>query len=135
VPDRVSIVVVEDNPTDIFLIKEALAAHGLNADLTVLEDGEQAMSLIARIETDESEPCPRLMLLDLNLPGTDGFAVLERLRKSKRCAEIPVIVMSSSAVPSDRNRSVSLGADAYFQKQVEYSASLKIGAVIRKVLE
>jgi CheY-like chemotaxis protein len=133
--DRVSIVVVEDNPTDVFLVNEALAAHGLHTDLTVLEDGDQAIGLIARIDAEESEPCPRLMLLDLNLPGTDGFGVLERLRKSKRCAAIRVIVMSSSAVPSDRNRSVSLGADAYFQKQVEYAASLEIGAIIRELLE
>jgi CheY-like chemotaxis protein len=133
--DPASIVVVEDNPTDVFLINEALAAHGLRADLTVFEDGDRAIGLIARIEAEESVPCPRLMLLDLNLPGADGFAVLERLRKSQRCAAIRVIVMSSSAVPSDRNRSVSLGADAYFQKQVGYSASLEIGAIIRELLE
>ena len=133
--DRVPIVVVEDNPTDIFLINEAIAAHGLKADLTICQDGEQALGLIARIEADESQPCPRLMLLDLNLPGADGFAVLERLRHSKRCATIRVIVMSSSARPSDRNRSISLGADAYFQKKVEYSASLEIGEMMRRLVE
>lgn len=126
---------MEDNPTDIFLIREAIAAHGVKADLTVCENGEQALTLIGRIEADESEPCPRLMLLDLNLPRMDGFAVLERLRNSKRCAQIRVIVMSSSAIPSDRNRSMSLGADAYFQKKVEYSASLEIGAMIRNFVE
>ena len=72
-PDSVSIVVVEDNPTDIFLIREAIAAHGLNADLTICENGEQALAMIARLEANESEPCPRLMLLDLNLPDTDGW--------------------------------------------------------------
>ncbi len=133
--DRISIVVVEDNPTDVFLINEALVAHGLHADITVCDDGDKAIGLIGRIEAEESEPCPQLILLDLNLPGTDGFAVLERLRKGPRCAAIRVIVMSSSAVPSDRNRSISLGADAYFQKQMEYSASLEIGAMIRGFLE
>jgi chemotaxis family two-component system response regulator Rcp1 len=131
----VSINVVEDNPTDVFLIHEAMAAHGVDADLTVFEDGEKAICLIERIEADENEPCPRLMLLDLNLPRTDGFTVLERLRKSPRCAAIPVIVMSSSAIPSDRNRSLALGANAYFQKQSGYSASLEIGAIIRKFLD
>src|SRR5580704_5914352 len=79
---RALIVVVEDNPTDVFLISEAIAAYGLQAELKVVEDGEKAISLIARIEANESEPCPQLILLDLNLPGTDGFEVLKRLRES-----------------------------------------------------
>jgi CheY-like chemotaxis protein len=127
-------VVVEDNPTDIFLVREAIAAHGLNANLEVLEDGEEALGLIARMDANESEPCPHLMLLDLNLPKTDGFEVLERLRASKRCAGMPVIVMSSSAAPSDRNKSASLGAVAYFQKRVQYEASMEIGGIIQKLL-
>jgi CheY-like chemotaxis protein len=127
-------VVVEDNPTDVFLISEAIAAYGLQAELKVVEDGEKAISLIARIEANESEPCPQLILLDLNLPGTDGFEVLKRLRESKRCAETRVIVMSSSGAPSDRDRSTSVGADAYFQKKVDYDASMEIGGIIQKFL-
>jgi DNA-binding response OmpR family regulator len=109
-------------------------AYGLQAELKVFEDGEKAISLIARIEADESELCPHLILLDLNLPATDGFEVLRRLRESKRCAGVRVIVMSSSGAPSDRDRSASLGADAYFQKQVDYDASMEIGGIIQKFL-
>ena len=133
-PERVPIVVVEDNPSDVFLICEAMAVHGLDAELKIFEDGGAAIGLIARIDGDDSEPCPRLMLLDLNLPGIDGFQVLERLRKSRRCAEMRVIVMSSSAAPSDRDRSASLGADVYFQKRVEYDACMEIGGIMRKLL-
>jgi CheY-like chemotaxis protein len=132
--DHASIVVVEDNPTDVFLIKQAIVHYRLNAKLEIFEDGEDAIRLIARMDADENEPCPHLMLLDLNLPRTDGFEVLERLRKSKRCADIPVIVMTSSAAQSDRDKSASLGADAYFQKKVEYDAFLEIGGIIRKLL-
>jgi hypothetical protein len=57
-----SIVVVEDSPTDVFLIHQALAAHGLRADLTVFEGGDKAIGLTARIEVEESVPRPRLML-------------------------------------------------------------------------
>jgi CheY-like chemotaxis protein len=134
VPDRASILVVEDNPTDVFLISEAIVAYGLQAELKVVEDGESAIGLIARIEADESEPCPQLILLDLNLPGTDGFEVLKRLRESKRCAGTRVIVMSSSGAASDRGKSASLGADAYFQKQVDYDRSMEIGGIIQKFL-
>jgi CheY-like chemotaxis protein len=126
---------VEDNPTDVFLIKEAIAAYRLDVELEVFEDGEEAISLIARMDANESELCPNLMLLDLNLPRTDGFEVLEHLRKSKRCARIPVIVMTSSAAQSDRDKSTSLGADAYFQKQAEYDAFLKIGGIMKELLK
>lgn len=127
-------VIVEDNPTDVFLIQEALRAHRLDVDLRVFEDGEEAIDLIQLLDTDDSQSCPHLMLLDLNLPRADGFEVLKRLRESRRCAEIPVIVMTSSAAQPDREKSESLGADAYFQKQVEYDASLEIGGIIKKLL-
>jgi CheY-like chemotaxis protein len=68
--------VVEDNPTDVFLIREAIVAYGLDVELEVFEDGEEAISLIARMDANEGELCPNLMLLDLNLPRTDGFEVL-----------------------------------------------------------
>jgi two-component system, chemotaxis family, response regulator Rcp1 len=127
--------VVEDNPTDVFLIREAIVAYRLDVELKVFEDGEEAIGLIAQMDANESEPCPRLMLLDLNLPRTDGFQVLKRLRESKRCARIPVVVMTSSAAKSDREKSASLGADAYFQKKVEYDAFLEIGGIIQKLLK
>lgn len=124
-------VVVEDNPTDVFLIKEAIVAHGLDVDLRVFKDGEEAIHLIASLDENGDEPCPGLLLLDINLPRTDGLEVLGRLRGSKRCAHIPVIIMTSSAAPSDRERSAALGANAYFQKPTQYDAFLKIGEILR----
>ena len=127
--------IVEDNPTDVFLIREALRAYRLDVDLRVFEDGEEAIHLIQLLDTDDSQACPDLMLVDLNLPRADGFEVLKRLRVSRRCAEIPVIVTTSSAAQPDRERSKSLGADAYFRKQVGYEASLEIGGIIKKLLQ
>jgi CheY-like chemotaxis protein len=74
------------------------------------------------------------MRLDLNLPRADGFEVLKRLRDSRRCAKIPVVVMTSSAAQPDRERSKSLGANAYFRKQAGYDASLEIGRIIKTFL-
>jgi CheY-like chemotaxis protein len=111
-----------------------LRAHQLDVDLRVFEDGEEAIDLIQLLDTDDSQTCPRLMLLDLNLPRADGFEVLKRLRNSRRCAEMPVIVMTSSAAQPDREKSKALGADAYFRKQVGYAASLEIGGIIKKLL-
>jgi two-component system, chemotaxis family, response regulator Rcp1 len=126
--------VIEDSPTDVFLIREAVRAHHLDAELQVLEDGEEAINLIERIDAGEQDVCPDVMLLDINLPKTDGFMVLERLRQSKNCAGISVVVMTSSAAPDDQAKAVSLGASAYFQKPTEYDAFLKIGEVIRDLL-
>jgi CheY-like chemotaxis protein len=131
---RASLVIVEDNPTDVFLIREALRAYRLEVDVRVFEDGEEAIDLIRLLDSDDSQTCPELMLLDLNLPRADGFEVLKRLRDSRRCAEIPVIVMTSSAALPDRERSKALGADAYFRKQAGYHASLEIGGLIEKLL-
>jgi DNA-binding response OmpR family regulator len=131
---RPLIVVVEDNPTDVFMIREAITSYGLNADLETMEDGQTAVDFIERIDADESTLCPSLMLLDINLPRTDGFAVLERLRRSKRCADVPVIMMTSSATRADRTKATDLGTDVYFQKPCGYDAFIKIGDIIGNLL-
>ena len=119
---------------DVFLIKAAIAAHCLDIDLHVLENGEQATGFIARIESDDSAACPRLFLLDLNLPRTGGLEVLSYLRRSKRCARVPVLVMTSSDADQDRAESAALGATDYFRKPLGYEAFLKIGEVIHELL-
>jgi two-component system, chemotaxis family, response regulator Rcp1 len=131
---RASVIVVEDNATDVFMIREAIAAQQLDVELEVYQDGEAAISLIERLEEQEAEPHPRLILLDLNLPRRNGLEVLARLRSSPTCAEIPVIVMTSSAAASDRAGSEALGAVAYFQKPSEYVAFLEIGNIIESQL-
>jgi chemotaxis family two-component system response regulator Rcp1 len=119
----------------VFLIREAIAARHLNIDMTVFEDGEEAINLIADLDSNEAAPCPQLVLLDLNLPKTDGFSVLEALRRSRRCAGIPVIVMTSSAAQTDKNRSAALGANDYFQKPSGYDEFLKIGDIVARQLD
>jgi CheY-like chemotaxis protein len=131
---RASIVIVDDNPTDVFVIREAILAQRLDLELRVLEDGEEAIGYISHLEEDPEEPCPLLMLLDINLPKNDGFEVLAWLRNTKRGAGLPVIVMTSSGAPADRERSAALGAKLYFQKPSEYAAFLEIGEIVRSYL-
>jgi len=128
------IVLIEDSQTDVFLVKEAIAAHRLDVELHILEDGEQATGFIARIESDENAACPRLFLLDLNLPRTSGFEVLSRIRQSERCASVPVLVVTSSDAEKDRAESAALGATAYFRKPSGYEAFLKLGEIIHELL-
>jgi CheY-like chemotaxis protein len=129
-PVRPSVVVVEDNASDVFLIREAIAAQELLVELEVCQDGEEAMELIERLETQDCRS-PGLILLDLNLPRRDGLEVLAKLRNSIRCCHIPVVVMTSSAASSDRAASEQLGAAAYFRKPSEYAAFLEIGRIIK----
>jgi len=132
---RPQIVIIEDNPTDVLMLQETLSASNIDAEVLLLEDGEQALELLARLETDVLATCPDLILLDINLPRTDGFQVLARLRKNNRCANVAVIVMTSSAAQEDRAQAMSLQAQAYFQKPNDYNEFLKLGELINVALK
>ena len=126
--------VIEDNPNDVFLVREALTAHGLKVDLQVFEDGEAAIAFVQQLDAEDTRACPSLVLLDVNLPRADGFEVLRCLRSSTKCGGIPVIVMTSSAAVADRTTATALHADAYFQKPSSYDVFLKLGALAQQML-
>jgi two-component system, chemotaxis family, response regulator Rcp1 len=128
------IVIVDDNPSDVFIIREALVVHGVEAEVTVFEDGEAALEFVSSRRTDDDIPYPDLILLDISLPRIDGFAVLERLRETLSFADVPVVMMTSSLAASDRAKAAELGSDDYFQKPLSYEDFLTIGAAIRKQL-
>jgi DNA-binding response OmpR family regulator len=128
------VMIIEDNPTDVFLVREALSAHGLEVDLHLFEDGEAAITYVQQLDQDASLACPSLVLLDVNLPRADGFTVLRCLRGSTKCRNTPVIIMTSSYALPDRTTATSLRADAYFQKPSSYDAFLALGALAHQFL-
>ena len=130
-----SIFVVEDNRADVFLLREALQYAGVRADLRIATDGERAIAVIDEIEADIETACPALLILDLNLPKIPGSEVLEHLRKGGKCRQIPVLIVSSSDSDEDRTRTAQLGADRYFRKPSGYDEFLKVGEVVRDMLE
>lgn len=125
---------IEDSQTDVFLVREAIAAHGLKVDLHVMEDGEQAIQYLAELDANPSFPCPQLFLLDLNLPKMSGLEVLAYIRRNAKCADLPVLIMTSSDAEKDRAQSTSLGATAYFRKPSGYEAFLKLGVMIQQMI-
>jgi DNA-binding response OmpR family regulator len=126
---------VEDNPADVFLIRQAILSHSLDIELYVASDGDEAYEFIERAENDsERSPRPELVLLDLNLPKRSGREVLERLRQSAEYSTVPVVVLTSSDLSDDRKKLSALGADRYFCKPSTYDEFLKIGAVIKELL-
>lgn len=115
-------------------MREAIRTQNLPLDIHLAPDGQEAMEFIERAETDPNSPCPHLMLLDINLPRADGFEVLRRVRASEKCGHIPVVVVSSSDSPDDRNLAAQLGA-GYFRKPPSYAEYLKLGLVLKALIE
>jgi CheY-like chemotaxis protein len=132
--DVTPILLVEDNPGDVILIREMLAEHGLRGELKVIADGDLACEFIARLDRDSKIQCPGLLILDLNLPRRSGCEVLKTLRESDRCGRIPVAILSSSSAPKDRDAVTALGADTYIQKPISLEEFMQIGAILKQVL-
>jgi chemotaxis family two-component system response regulator Rcp1 len=134
VPERLNLLLAEDNLPDAILVREAIRLENLPLEVHIAPDGQRAIDFIARAENDPDAPCPHFLLLDINLPKADGFEVLRRLRDSQRCGKVPVLMISSSDSPADRSQAAQLGA-GYFRKPPSYDEFLKLGAVLKKLLQ
>jgi chemotaxis family two-component system response regulator Rcp1 len=131
---RRHILVVEDNRADLFLIRDALASAGVDADIHVAEDGEKALRFLDAAQSDESAPCPVLVILDINLPRKKGGDILRHLRRLRRCADALVLVVTSSDSVRDREEMDRLGTNGYFRKPSEYAEFMKLGHVAKALL-
>jgi len=131
---RFRIVLVEDAEPDVFLVREALERAGLKADLEVLDDGEKAVDFIDRLEQDPAAPRPHLVLLDLNLPKKSGAQVLERVRQSSAFEDVPVVILTSSESPADKERAAQFKATEYFKKASRLDEFMKLGPLVRGLL-
>jgi CheY-like chemotaxis protein len=131
---EVRILLAEDNDGDVFLIRRALAKQGLTCQLMVAHNGEEALKMLDTAEDGPSADAPRLILLDLNLPRVDGGQILAHLRSTHTFSATPVIVLTSSDSPRDRDLAMSLGANAYFRKPTDLSSFMRLGQVIEDAL-
>ena len=110
------ILLVEDNPGDARLTREALAASGVRNTLHDVRDGEQALAFLRREGAFQTAPTPDLILLDLNLPRRDGREVLEDMKGDPTLKHIPVVVLTSSQADEDILRSYRLHANCFITK-------------------
>ncbi len=126
-----TVLLVEDSPADVFLVKHAIAQEGLDFTLELAEDGDTAIAFIDRVDDHEVRRAPDVMLLDLNVPCRTGTEVLERVRRSPRCSGIPVVMISSSDSPEERRRAFDLGATEYFRKPSTLHEFMSLGKLVR----
>jgi len=114
-----TILIAEDSPDDVFIIRRSLAKTGLPYQLRFVSDGEQAIDYLQRkppYDNTDTFPRPSLLILDLNMPHANGFEVLEWLKSQSVLQRLPIVIHSSSNLESDQHRSSQLGAIAYFVK-------------------
>jgi len=120
-----SVLLVEDDLNDIFLVKRAFKMARLENPLQVVTDGEEAIHYLSgqeKYSARETYPLPKLIVMDINMPRMSGFEVLEWIKHDPVLRRIPVIIVSSSDRPHDINRAYELGANAYMVKPMNYRA-------------
>lgn len=128
------IVVVEDNQADFSLIELALQENGVLCEITRFNTGHEALEFLCRRDAAIS-PLPEAILLDLNTPRSDGFEVLGTLKRTPHLAGIPVVILTSSDAPGDRNRTILMGAARYISKPSHLEDFLAtVGEAVKKIL-
>lgn len=115
------ILLVEDNPGDVRLIREILSDSQYTKQLHVAYDGEQAINCVMGRDKTLGHIVPDLVLLDLNLPKRDGLEVLDVIRGEERFDDMPVIILTSSEALADMQESYRLRANAYITKPVDFN--------------
>ncbi len=125
------LLVVEDNPTDALLLRRALTEHGVDYEMVVVGDGEEAIEYLEKCKGAK----PELIIVDLNLPKEDGIEVLKVYRGSPSFIETQMVILTSSDSPSERQRAEIIGVDAYLRKPIELDAFLALGGTLKKLLE
>ncbi|MDX2153011.1 MAG: response regulator [Bryobacteraceae bacterium] len=123
--------VVEDNPGDVFLIREALRGKNLHFELEHFEDGEEAW----RALSEQGGSAPDVILLDLNVPKTEGSTLLSRIRALPGFGETPIAILTSSQSPADERAAVALGANRFIRKASFLDEFLaEVGSAVSEML-
>jgi two-component system, chemotaxis family, response regulator Rcp1 len=127
------ILVIEDNPADVDLLQRALGSAELDCELTVIDDGAEALAL-ARQSWDANTPRLDLAIIDLNLPKHGGLEILEEMRKNRSFAQLPVLILTSSSSLRERAIMEKFRVGRFVTKPPDLEEYLRIGLVVRELL-
>jgi CheY-like chemotaxis protein len=122
----IQILLVEDDPGDVLITREAFAENKVRNQLSVVSDGEAALAFLRREGDFVSAPRPDLILLDLNLPRKSGHEILAEVKSDANLQRIPVVILTTSDAEEDILRSYDLHANAYITKPVDFDRFLSV---------
>jgi len=122
----IEVLLVEDDPGDVLMTREAFEEHKVGNRLNVVSDGVDALAYLRKEEPYQGAVRPDLILLDLNLPKRDGREVLAEIKNDSSLRQIPVVVLTTSQADEDVLRSYQLHANAYVTKPVDFERFVKV---------
>ena len=122
----VEVLLIEDNPGDVRLTKEALKEGKIINNLHVTEDGVEALAYLRKQGKFKNEPLPDLILLDLNLPRKDGRELLVEIKEDQHFKHIPVVILTTSKAETDIIKSYESHANCYITKPVDMNQFIQI---------
>jgi CheY-like chemotaxis protein len=128
----IQVLLVEDDPGDVLMTREAFDDNKVANQLYVVNDGEAALEFLRKQGEYADMPTPDLVLLDLNLPRVDGRQVLAEVKADPLLRQIPIVVLTTSEAEEDVLRSYDLHANAYVTKPVDFERFIEI---VRKIDE
>lgn len=128
----IEVLLIEDDPGDVLITREAFEHHKIHNTLRVARDGLEGLDYLYQRESHKDATRPDLILLDLNLPKYDGHQLLEKIKSDPDLCHIPVVVLTTSAAEEDILRSYRLHANAYVTKPVGFEQFMN---VIRQIDE
>ncbi len=124
--ETIDILLVEDNPGDVRLTREALKDAKVLNEVYVAQDGVEAMQFLQKEGKFVGAPTPDMILLDLNLPKKDGREVLAEIKQNEKIRRIPVVILTTSKADEDIIRTYNLHANAYITKPVDLNRFIEI---------
>jgi len=124
--EAIEILLVEDNPSDVRLVKEAFKEGKLRNNLSVMGDGEKAWAFLQKERDFSHAPHPDIILLDLNLPKMDGRELLSQIKESPELRRIPVVILTTSKSEEDILKSYDLHANCYITKPVDLDQFIRV---------
>ncbi len=124
--EPIEVLLVEDDPGDELMTREAFEENKVRNNLHVARDGEEALDFLNRRGEYADAPRPDLVLLDLNLPKFDGRQVLAEIKADENLRTIPVVVLTTSGAEEDILRSYQLHANAYVTKPVDFARFIQV---------
>ncbi|MDP1800040.1 MAG: response regulator [Bacteroidota bacterium] len=128
------ILIADDDVDDQYMIKQAFASINLNENIQTVNDGVELLDYLHKKGKykDIETPCPKIILLDLNMPKKDGRECLKEIKKNSKFNRIPIIIYSTSSNPDDISYAYEIGASSYITKPYSYQELVKIMEIFKQ---